>query len=595
MTTTPAAAASDGHVSVIYFHGMGSQRRYEETSRLIDSVDSYLSNEHRERGNSRGFLSGIKPKVEPFRMNSDETVTYIRTRYAPDGENKYENNTEVRYYEAYWAPIMAGSSSARRVALWILRQSIRPWQTLTTVWRERQRLRRSALANLADRRDSWPEGTEQQDFDKLLRAYGDFEGLGAKRRYKKGTFDEFQAFLAEENKDDPVTAGQQRALADAWVSHYRRTEFKNAFGIASILLALALVSGLLVWSTLQLMTLILEAPLLSKSNFLFKSILGESLSPSLSTAAGLVLGVIMALGLGRFLVDYMGDVEAWATYEETDLKHQRRKRVMAMGTGLMKHVLADENCKRVIVISHSLGTSVAHDTLLSVARDNRATNAQDPIGGPIRLDKIRHFVTMASPIDKINYFFESYRSDYHRYTRVIETLRGDISNVPFARNQKPYVHWVNFYDEADIISGSLQSPVGTKSLSARVDNVHVANLHFPNPGKSHSAYFDNRGVISRIFDMTYLDAGNYGDLKYDPKEKGLNYNAAQMGPGADFGHSRWFLVTALAIPWLGLSSLLLWLLGSPLGAWISYVIVAILAGLVLIAAVKSRQGQRLPL
>jgi hypothetical protein len=157
------------------------------------------------------------------------------------------------------------------------------------------------------------------------------------------------------------------------------------------------------------------------------------------TALGLAVSLASYLKLTKFLTDYLGDVEAWATYEETDEKYERRAKVIAIGTDVLTQVLGDERCDRAVLVAHSLGTTVAHDTPFSILRNNRARNNEDPIKGPTPLLKIEHFVTLGSPIDKIEYFFESYRSPFHRYRRVVEYLSGDISTEPFCRNGKPFI------------------------------------------------------------------------------------------------------------------------------------------------------------
>ncbi len=593
MTDSNSSDTPKPYSAVVYFHGMGSQRRYEETSRLIDALDSYLSKEYHDRGMKRGMLVGIKPRLEPLRGKPGETVTYIRTRHAIPGEQKSDwDAEEVRFYETYWAPIMAGSSSARRVALWIIRQSVRPWQTLRTVWRERQRLRRASLADLEENASAWPEGTETRDFDKLLRAYTDFEGLDAKRSFPTGKFAEFQNFIAEKNKRAPDTTRRLQDLAEAWRKHYRNTELSNAFYMLTILLALALTGGLLLWSLYQLLTLMSGLPFIEAHS----GLIDPWLTPSVTTAINLAVGGLLFLGIGRFLTDYMGDVEAWSTYEETDEKNEKRNRVIAQGLDVLSHVLADERCKRVVIVAHSLGTSIAHDTILAMARSNRAVNASDPITGPIQLDKIQHFITMGSPIDKINYFFESYRTDFHRYTRVVETLRGDISDVPFSRNRHPYIHWVNYWDDADIISGGLHSPVGRKSLSVKVDNVHVSSLHFPNPGASHSAYFANRNVVSGLFDMIFLGKFSYQDVPLRKSGKGKDYGSVRLGPGEAIGKRRLFLKLTILTIWIGLLYLILTLTGFQTGSMAALIIMVLLvSGLAASWVILGKMGPRHPL
>ncbi len=602
-------SAATGHVSVIYFHGMGSQRRYEETSRLIDAIDTWLGRSRNKRDDDRGRLVAIRPRSEQRReadgeeikLKPGETVTYIDTGYLTPEGGKARPRSKVRFYEVYWAPIMAGSSSARHVAWWIVRQVTRPFKTLFTPWRERQRLRRAALADLFERTDKWPTGATEADFESLLRIYKEFQNLRRVRTYPTGKYAEFLLFLAEEAKSQGLDIDRLKALSDRWFQWYRNVEIRNAFILLTILLALILASGALIWFVLQLLN-VASGPSFFGVSELFGGAFKDFFDPTWSNAAGLAISALLTLGLGRFLTEYMGDVEAWATYEETNEKNQRRRRVIEMGVDLIDHVLADPDCKRVVMVSHSLGTTVAHDTVLAVVRKNKATNRRDPITGPIDLTKCRHFVTIASPIDKINYFFESFRSRFHRYTRVVETLRGDIGTPPFSRNKKRYVHWVNYFDEADLIAGGLHSPVSRRSLSHRVDNVHIANLAFPDPGKSHSAYFENRRVISDLFEMIYENKHSYEDLALLPEDGGYDYASATVAPGDKRGGALFYHLIAMAIPWMGVLTLIVHALsrmtGTALLADLTKVLALValgLLGVLLGSWLFSNKDNRLPL
>src|SRR5262249_59742513 len=119
------------------------------------------------------------------------------------------------------------------------------------------------------------------------------------------------------------------------------------------------------------------------------------------------------------------------------------------------------------------------------------------------LEKIVVFVTMGSPVDKIHYFFESYRSAYHRYIRVIEGIRGDITEIPFAKNRKPHIHWINFWDRADLVSGSLETPARPPLANLRGDNVQVSSFPFPYPGARHSGSFQHRPVIPHLYAIIF--------------------------------------------------------------------------------------------
>ena len=95
------------HTSVIYVHGIGSQRRYEETSRLIDSLDTYLTHQA-DAGTPQGLIRGIDPVMEPLRAERTGIISYIRTRLT---HRPGQPVPEVRFYEIYWAPVMAEQKS----------------------------------------------------------------------------------------------------------------------------------------------------------------------------------------------------------------------------------------------------------------------------------------------------------------------------------------------------------------------------------------------------------------------------------------------------------------------------------------------------
>ena len=594
---TKADRPASKYVGVIYVHGMGSQRRYEETSRLIDAIDQYLGNSSRLRNDHKGDLRDIRPHEEPSRTDPKTYFTYIGTKLLKRVNGKVHDVREARFFEVYWAPVMAGQGSSWGVVKWVFSQVHRPWQTMRSPWRERQRLRRASLAKLREQKKKWPQGIGYADFDALDCCYDEFEGWAALRDWPAGIFADFLAFLETNKTKDADLAGRLATLAKAWFASYEREERRNAFLLVTLGLGLVLAAFCAVVSTLLLLQHVSGWEVLVKAQSpLLQAALPE-LNPTPSTAVGMVLSLAAVLGINGFLTAYLGDVQAWATYEETDEKHVRRNKVIAQGVDVITHVVNDDRCERAIVVSHSLGTSIAHDTLLSIARANRAYNARDPISGPVRLDKIEHFVTIASPIDKINYFFESYGSQYHRYKRVVEEVRGDIGTPPFARNRsKPYVHWVNFWDEGDIISGALRSPANSRELTFPVDNVCIANLAFPDPSASHSAYFGNRTVIGHVFEMIYNAAYSFERLPL-VTGKGYDYASAYLGPGAKRGRARAYFALALAMPWLGLAALVLYCFGwlVPIRYTLLWLLVACAAALVAAFVYGWKRSQLEPL
>jgi len=541
-------------VSVVYFHGMGSQRRHEEISRLIDSLDIRSSGQYRSGNTDYGRLAGIHARIEPSRNAELDDVTYIRANFNYRDATGIPARTVCKFYEVYWAPVMAEHSSAHTVLVWMFSQVLRPFRTLPAPWRDRQRLRRSSLIELRDHAERWPAECTEEDFDLLLLAYDDFEGWTARRGYPKGRYRDFKDFLASKCAGEADRLPRLNFLCDSWRSGYRLSEIRNAFLLATLALMLLLVGAMAIGLGFMLLQVLSGWDLDRWLRGLGLSAVADRLEPSVANAVPLVIGAAGLFKLTSFLTAYLGDVELWTTYEETNEKHKKRKEVLKRGFAVLSHVLMDDNCERVVVVGHSLGTAVAQDTLLEAARHNTARNPAVPISEPLPLEKIRHVVTMASPIDKIQYFFESYASAHHRYKRVVEELRGDLGKPPFAKNRKPHAHWINYWDTGDIISGPLHSPSNRAMPHLRVDNVHVSNFTFPDPGASHSAYFYNGRVMDDLCGFIFKNTHNFADA---PREQGkpYQYDAVRVGPGAFASGPRGFLFLMIVFPYALLAAL----------------------------------------
>jgi hypothetical protein len=540
------------HTSVVYFHGMGSQRRYEEISRLIDCLDKYAYRHQEEVGR----LAEIKTRLEPPRGACKKDVAYIEAvrlfeRPAP----------RVRFYEAYWAPLTAGGVPSLQVLRWLLKQLPHPLTALRTPWRLRARLRRASLHALWSKLSTGRQAAlfSHDDFISLLIRYDEFEGPNAWRNFPNGDFRQFLSFLAQgkdksvEGADDKANIGAKKAgiinLARKWHRFYITRELLYAFVLLTLgltaLLAVALVGSVVVL-LMKLLASKLGSDLLSSANTL--------LAPTTRNVTSVLLALASLLGINRFLRDFLGDVQVWATYEETDEKYQKRSEILEASQDLLKHVLLDESCDRIVVVAHSLGTTVALDSLLQLGRYNRAHAAD-----ALPLEKFDQFITMGSPVDKVHYFFESEQGKYHRYNRVVEEIRGDIGTTPFAKNRKPHIHWINFWDRADVVSDPLETPTNRTLVSLVVDNVEVSSLGFPMPAQSHSAYFRYDPVLKVLFEVIFLAKYSFLNAKLIP-DKGYDYKAEMLGPGVGLRRTLLYHVVALAIPWIVALTALFWLL-----------------------------------
>ncbi|MGH1365086.1 MAG: hypothetical protein ACRBF0_16100 [Calditrichia bacterium] len=524
---------------VVYYHGMGQQRHYEELSRLVEMLDRY----DRSIGNTK--FRKIQARMESSERTALGDVSYIKV------------GSSFRFYEMYWAPITADGSSAIKVLLWLLSHVITPIKMMLSAWRSRSRLRRAILYGIWEgERYSKNPTVENATFRRLLRLYAEFEKLDARRKFPRGKFKEFRTFVKE--KSGKKSCGPLLNLATRWRRKVILSEIKNLFLIITLFLAMGL--GLLG-------VLMLIGMLLKMGGMTIGGIgSGEMFEFRWTTFLGVLFLIGTFSGLAYFVKNYLGDVQLWTTYEQTNAKHQKRRAILNRGTEMLKHLLQHPDCERIVIVAHSLGTAIAMDSLLQVGRFNRVRNPEAPIKEPLALERIQHFITLGSPIDKIHYFFENYQSRYHRYVRVVEEIRGDLGAVPFAKNRKPNIHWINFWDQGDIVSGRLTSPSNGLLADLRIDNVHVANYSFPEPSQSHLRYYRHREIIKTLYEIVLY---NKYSFQYAPfvEGKGYDYDSLFLGPGKFLGFVPIYRVMMTLLPWLVTASGLAYIFGPP--EWLS--------------------------
>jgi hypothetical protein len=590
MKTSPQKQAASSYTAVVYAHGIGSQRRFQETGRLIDALDAYQHSMPKDEADHPGQLVGIRAREETWHPEVKAAhgasghvpfVQVIHTR--ADGSPEQE----VRFYEIYWADLMDEASVAD-VLTWIGMQALRPFRWWRAPWRSFHRLRRAVLAELYEAAMERGETEAAGEMGRLLVLYGAFDELAAKRRYPGGSFQDFLAFIAEEVSDDAEARRRLTARAQDWGRAERRAELGNAFSILSLIVALAVTFAGLVWSLAQALGLLRSLLTDASDSAAASGLMSFLPEPTWASLAGVAGTLVLALGVRGFLARSLSDVAAWTTYAEAERGYRQRKAVLEAGRSVLQQVLMDKACKRVVVIGHSLGTSVACDTILYLARANRvraSTGGKPPPDVP--LQPISHLVTLASPIDKINYFFERHVAS-HRFARVLEALRGDLGDPPFTPTRGAEgLRWINFWDEADPISGPLHSPVSRESLEPRIENIHVPGLHFPLPGQAHSAYFQNRTVIGILFDAIF-------------RPEAMRPRAKAPGPlpyglGAQRGAARDIYWLGLAVPWLILLAMAAYALEWTDLVWAAGGGAVALAAMLFLGFLFRRRGSREPL
>lgn len=544
-TDPPVDEPAKTHTAVVVFHGMGQQRHYESMWRIIESLDGWVYANNAANPDPLQKRLTTKARRERLRREdgapSSSELVYVDVQH--EGEARARR---TRFYEGYWAPAAVSGASTSSVLFWLLGQILRPPEVLLAPWRSFSRLRRTDLMELIDKARTAKDPSHHAVT--VFRSYAQFV---LRRPPEPGSFKSFLRYLEETTP--PKRHAQVRAVARRW----RR---RHCARLASITLQLILLV-LSVASVAVLVVLGILAVLRQVSNWEWvQSVLLSrdiDLDISLGTALSVSATVAVAAGLARFLRDAVGDVQQFVNYQETEALYERRVKIMEASCATLRHVLADPLCDRVVIFGHSLGSAVALDSILSLRAFNELAAPRESAGthmnGPIAIKKIEHVVTCGSPIDKIAFFFATVASNVRAFERMADDLRGDIGSVPFSKaGLQPHVHWVNYWDLGDPISGPIATVARAQLRHQRVDNVRVANLHWPDVAGSHDAYFEDATIAEHLYRIAFLGESSFVTAPMKPAAYGDSgqrpeYDWKGPGRGSRLQSALSLLVPALMI------------------------------------------------
>ena len=521
--------------AVVYFHGMGEQKRYEESSRLVDSLERYGRN-----NGTKIPETSIHADVELSHVDEERSVGYV---------NVTHGNRGYRFYEAYWANITAGGISSQDVLIWMLKQVSVPFKAMFLAqWREMSHLKRAVfLENIESLKKRRGDNATDDDARYILKLFEKFDSTEGRIKYPRGSFSNFLDSIRKAIPDgeDPGGAREERVthLAWAWLWKFVWTQVRSLIILLTIVLALLLVGVAAIALIGALTGYIGEFGEFSGldgtksiwtklSDWIVLFIGAKAIEVTWFNVLLFITAIGVAFYGNYFFQNFMGDVYYWVTYEESSTKHLKRLEILETCGNALRQVLKNDDCDRIIIVAHSLGTTIAYDTLLELARYNKAVKGKQNLP----LKRITDIITLASPIDKISYFFENQRSRYYQYLRVVDEIRGNISAKPFVDNNgKTRIHWYNFWDQADIIGGSLQAIGGATEIYPNIDNIQVRSFLFPEPGAAHSAYFENKHVVGSIYQIIF-----------DPN----SVHKYETPPKLSLGMTIFFQVLIMLLPWL---------------------------------------------
>ncbi|WP_221089712.1 alpha/beta hydrolase family protein [Deinococcus aquaedulcis] len=497
-------------LAVIYVHGMGDQTRLCDPTTLLNSLETYWR------------------KVDSTYTFTPVVQTHPSTPSDPHHSLNVTlpNGSTLDVHEVYWAP-KAPNVAATTVLSWMRKQLVVPFLRRHSRWAELSRLKLGVLGQGVTTRHMTP-----QDSHTLRAQYEHFA-----QQKPHGSF--FEYARAAPTPPQPA--------ADRWQKLTKSNDLSAIWVVLSMILATLVFALFVTEAVVGLAQFFQQEPLakwaarygLSYSNVVD----GWYIYPLI--AMSVIVTLAWAFGIRPFFSKFMGDVVQWATYQETEEGFKVRRAILDRSSDVFRDVLRipksagqpheKPQYDRVIVIAHSLGSVIAHDTLLALKRDH-----------PGSLEQISDFITYGSPIDKFAYFFEALQGQSPRYIKTIQQLRGQL----FEDRIKPLV-WQNFYEEGDPIGGTIHT-VGPSwdlpqmPLPSRIHNIYTANANVALVAPNHTGYIHNKLVIFRVWNA--LMPNTFPDRAAQPQER----------TDVDvMAHTRWMrqmYAVILLIPWVLLAS-----------------------------------------
>jgi len=482
--------AIEKYTAIFYVHGMGQRVRHEDIGYLIEALERRADQIGAE---TAGILRAFREGIEPARPNGPDVPFTEFKRFATiKGHPKFGGN--FRAYEIYWSAITFRGQSPWSMFLWLLKQIGVPIRYSMASWRSAYRLR---IARLHRLRESM--ALRDVVVAALLSSLRKFQGPAGRRESPYATFRDFQAFVTS-NIDPKLSHETWNDYLKDWKLCKTPAETRAT---VLVLQALGVTVASAMWLTVFFEPIFLTwighaGRILDLDKAVYFPLL----------IVGFLVTILLAFSVTRFLSKTASDIRLWSSMKENENNYRIRRAIIDQAKQSIEHVIQDQNCTRVVIVGHSLGSSVAYDALRELGQHNlaRQTHHQDQL---LPLSKVSHLVTLGSPIDKIAYFFESKDSQHYRANRVRETIRGDLASEPFFRDGDQQIDWINIWDDADIISDPIFSALssnqsGGRLVGAQIVNFPIASHLFPNPYRAHAQYLRNQNTLDVIYGAVFF-------------------------------------------------------------------------------------------
>lgn len=476
------------HSAVIYYHGIGDPRRHVSLGNFLDHFDLYGQRQDKAAaGKPRSF----KYQAELF-GDDDEVTNFIEFKHIVESGGQPRVKKTVRVYEAYWVPESRSNFSVAKTIVWFFSRFFSPFKVVFSPWRSYPAIRILCLFKMGENYE------KKGHLQKLERAYRDFENWENRGKYPRGSFSDFEAYISEMFEENESL--RLLAAAALWRKSCQNLVIKYIRKMMSIIIgALALVYSSLLISQ-GVLLVVYPNVLMNKES-------------SIILIFGICV-VIFGLSISAIFVlfkNYLFDIISWTLESERSSQFANRERIIRYSQDLIRKVAAHPGCEGVTIISLSLGSCIATESLLKegarekfLLRSGKVTN----------LHKVKSIFTIGSPLDMIFFFFQADQTFSHRYNRISEEKRPSISLPPFLRggfvgDAKIY----NFWSRFDPISSTMHAL--RKRISERQDAIiNVENLPGPrlSPFEAHTNYFADPNLMASIY-ASVIGRGGPIDVK----------------------------------------------------------------------------------
>lgn len=465
----PTSIAPTVTTALIHVHGIGQQERFHESSRITDALKKWWELNLPEYA----FNFDVKYETSCIK-NHSEDITYFEIKV-----NHAKQQHIIHMYEVYWAPLAGRGPSDFSILLWIMSLVFIPIKRILSNWNQYHYIRSSNLQHM-QREKITVKGRQvsKSETQQLLQAYSFFENS---ENHNYGVhFNDFIKYIQEKGHKD---TDRLINIAHAWRKRYIIGEmgvFSISIGICLGLLGAILAAIIFINTALQ--------PL----NISWLKSLPEA-TPLLGIISAL-LTLIYILFIRRYVREWIGDVKIWVTYQETANNYEIREKILNQAERVFSHIIQKHTGfnERVIVLGHSLGSTIAYETLLSLAKKQFTNNTSK-----LQMNKISHFFTYGSPIDKIHYFFEARSMRENTKSNVLRQLREKPVDY-LLNNSDCKLEWFNFHDHGDAIGGPLETPRLPSQMSP-IQNVYTPNAYFPTIVTNHAEYTNNNHMLTYLW------------------------------------------------------------------------------------------------